>query len=385
MTRPAADGGHLERQIGRAEMISKLAGGVVNNFNNILAVVLGRVELMLSQVDDGRLEPAQLRRGLLSVQKVTLDAAELLNRLRELTQPPRDLSFGVFDLNTAVLDVLEFVQPHAASVAHTLRSELRLTERLSPTPARVSGQSSALREVLVNLILNAMEAMPTGGEITVGTRHDGSSVVLEVVDTGVGMTDEVLANVFTPFFTTKGAGSTGLGLSSARDLITRHGGTIAVRSRLGHGTSFTITLPGADGPAAEAAVTAQPELPPGLSLLVVEDEPAFGDTLRELFEFKGCEVTILGDGPSALAEIERTRYDVVLTDLLLPVVSGWEIARAAKRRSAATRVVLMSGHPIAEDAELVGGVVDAALLKPLDLTRLLSLIAALTDRPPGPG
>ena len=377
MTKPSTEGAQIERQIGRAEMIAKVAGGVVHNFNNILAVLLGRVELMLGQVDSGRLDPAQLRKGLLSVQKVTMDAAELLKRLRDLTRPPQDLTVAVFDLNTVVLDAMEFIQPHAATVSQTMRISLRLTHRLSATPVRISGQSSALREVLVNLILNAIDAMPAGGEISIETRKAGPWVVLRIADTGVGMSEKVLAHVFTPFFTTKGSGSTGLGLSSAKDLIARHGGTISVESQLGRGTTFTITLPSAETPASPSPPVPEAALPPGLSVLVVEDEPAFGDVLKEFLEAKGCRVTIAAGGRAALAEVERSRYDVVLTDLLLPEADGWEIARAAKRRFPGTRVILMSGKLIPEGFWAAEGVVDASLTKPLDLARLLRLIAEL--------
>jgi CheY-like chemotaxis protein/anti-sigma regulatory factor (Ser/Thr protein kinase) len=245
----------------------------------------------------------------------------------------------------------------------------------------VSGQSSALREVLVNLILNAVEAMPAGGEVDVETRKEGPWVTLRIADTGVGMSEEVLAHVFTPFFTTKGAESTGLGLSSAKDLIVRHRGTISVESRIGRGTTFTIVLPSAEMAATGAGDSAR-ALPPDLRVLVVEDEAGLVDVIREFLEGEGCYVTVACAGRAALAELEQGPYDLVLTDILLPEVSGWEIARAAKRRWPRIRVLLMSGKMIPEDLWAAETTVDAALIKPIDFVKLRALIAELVGKRP---
>lgn len=374
MPKPAIADQQVERRIARSEVISKVAGGVVHNFNNILSVLLGRVELMLGQVDGGRLDPIQLRKGLVSIQKAALDAAELLTRLRDLARPPQDVPFSTFDLNAAVAEAIDFIQPHLMTVAQGMGITVRLTPRLAPPPVLVSGQSSALREVLVNLILNAIEAMPEGGDLGIETRRDGPWVKLQVSDTGIGMTEEVRDQVFRPFFTTKSAGSTGLGLSSAKDLVTGHGGSISVASTPGRGCTFTIALPSAESRPGPVDAAAEPALPPGLQVLVVDDQRDFGDILREFLGAKGCSVTIVRSGRAALEALERHRFDLVLTDLLLPEVSGWEIARVAKRRSLGIRVILMSGNIVAEDLWSEASV-DACLKKPIDLNRLLGVMA----------
>lgn len=374
MPKPAIADQQVERRIARSEVISKVAGGVVHNFNNILSVLLGRVELMLGQVDGGRLDPTQLRKGLVSIQKAALDAAELLTRLRDLARPPQDVPFSTFDLNAAVAEAIDFIQPHLMTVAQGMGITVRLTPRLAPPPVLVSGQSSALREVLVNLILNAIEAMPEGGDLGIETRRDGPWVKLQVSDTGIGMTEEVRDQVFRPFFTTKSAGSTGLGLSSAKDLVTGHGGTISVASTPGRGCTFTIALPSAESRPGPVDAAAEPALPPGLRVLVVDDQRDFGDILREFLGAKGCSVAIVRSGRAALEALERHRFDLVLTDLLLPEVSGWEIARVAKRRSLGIRVILMSGNIVAEDLWSEASV-DACLKKPIDLNKLLGVMA----------
>ena len=374
MSKPAVADPQVERRIARSEVISKVAGGVVHNFNNILSVLLGRVELMLGQVDGGRLDPAQLRKGLVSIQKAALDAAELLKRLRDLARPPQDVPFSTFDLNAAVAEAIEFIQPHLMTVAQGKGISVRLTPRLAGRPVLVSGQSSALREVLVNLILNAIEAMPEGGDLGIETLREDRWVKLQVSDTGMGMSEAVRAQVFMPFFTTKSAGSTGLGLSSAKDLITGHGGTISVASEPGRGCTFTIALPSAEARPGPVDAASEPALPRGLRVLVVDDQRDFGDILREFLGAKGCSVAIVGTGHAALEALERHRFDVVLTDLLLPEVSGWEIARVAKRRSLGCRVIVMSGKIVPEDLWNEARV-DACLMKPIDLNKLLEVIA----------
>ncbi|HEU5192253.1 MAG TPA: ATP-binding protein [Methylomirabilota bacterium] len=378
MSRPIIEDPRVERHIVRSEVISKVAGGVVHNFNNILSVLLGRVELLLGQVDRGALDEGQLRKGLLSIQKGALDAAELLKRLRDIARPPQDVACSVFDLNAAVADAVEFIQPHLVTVAQGHGISVLVTPRLSTVAVPVSGQSSALREVLVNLILNAIEAMPRGGDVTIETVREGSRAALRVTDTGVGMSEEVLTRVFTPFFTTKPAGNTGLGLSSAKDLVTSHGGTISVVSELGRGTTFTIVLPCAESRQARMAAVAAPRLRAGLRVLVVDDQRELRDILREFLSELGCQPTLVGSGKAGLETLEHESFDVVLTDLLLPGASGWEIARAAKRRSPGCRVVLMSGKAI-PDGLRVEALVDASLMKPVDLGRLRAVIAGVLD------
>jgi two-component system cell cycle sensor histidine kinase/response regulator CckA len=384
MSRPTIEDPQVERRIARSEVISKVAGGVVHNFNNILSVLLGRVELMLGQVEKGAVDTGQLRKGLISIQKGALDAAELLKRLRDVARPPQDVPFTVFDLNAAVADAAEFIQPHLITVAQGTGVTVRLLARPSSVPVLVSGQSSAMREVLVNLILNAIEAMPDGGDLIIETAREGAWVVLRVSDTGIGMSEEIRAQVFTPFFTTKSAGSTGLGLSSAKDLVANHGGTISVASELGRGTTFTIILPNAESHPGPADHAVEPRLRPGLRVLVVDDQREFRDILSEFLGGMGCIPTVMGTGRAALEELERRTFDIVLTDLLLPGASGWEIARVAKRRSPDCRVILMSGKLIPEELR-VEAPVDASLMKPVDLNKILAVIAEVLDEAPRPG
>ena len=365
----------LQRQMGRADAINKVARGVVHNFNNFLAVLLGRVELMLGQVDSGRLDPVPLRRGLLSMQQVAKDAAELLKRLRDLTQPPPLDPPTSVDLNAVAGDAAEFVQPHLAALARTTGVVVAIVPRLTAEPVTVSGHPSTLREALVSLLLNAIEAMPRGGEVAIETRRDGERVLVRVIDAGVGMSEEVLARAFTPFFTTKGPASPGLGLSTVKDVASRHLGTVTVESRVGAGSTFTLNLPFAEAAPARP-VNGATSIPIGLEVLLVEDEPDLRDMLDEFLCACGCRVTLTGDGAAAIEALRRGRFDLVLTDLQLPGAAGEDVARAAKAASPPAVVILMSGGLAPEDVPVLEGpAIDAALPKPVDLGRLSRAIA----------
>ena len=365
----------VQRQIGRADAITKVARGVVHNFNNVLAVLLGRVELMLGQVDSGRVDPVVLRRGLLSMQQVAKDAAELLKRLRDLTQPPPLDPPTAVDLNAVVRDAAEFVQPHTAARARTAGVAVTIAPRLTAEAVTVSGHPSTLREALASLLLNAIEAMPRGGEVVVETRRAGECVLVRVVDAGVGMSDEVMARAFTPFFTTKGPASPGLGLSTVKDVASRHGGTVTAESRVGVGSTFTLSLPFAEAAPARL-LNGVAGIPAGLEVLLVDDEPELRDMLDEFLRACGCHVTRVGDGAAAIEELGRGRFDLVLTDLQLPGAAGEDVARAAKGASPPAVVILMSGGLAPDDVPAIEGpAIDAALPKPVDLGQLSRAIA----------
>lgn len=368
------------RELLRAETLARIAGGIAHSFNNVLSVILGRMDLLLGQVERGGLPPAELQKGLRVIRKAALDAGELLRRFRELARPAQGAAVAVFDLNGAVQDTHALLQPHVVTLAQARGVRLRVRLQLGTPPVLVAGQPSALREVLVNLILNALDAMPAGGEVTVETRVEAGRVLLRVADTGVGMSPEVRARAFAPFFTTKGPGHSGLGLSSARELVAAHGGSITLDSREGHGTTVTIVLPAA-APPGPAAAPPTPPLPPGLRVLVIDDEPEVAQLLAELLESRGCMVSTAHGGRAALARLEQGGYDLVITDLLLPEVPGWELARVAKRQVPGAVVVAVSGDLLGPDELRVAGpAIDAFLQKPVDFATLLRRLAELAGR-----
>lgn len=380
--RPAAESPRLERPQDRPEFLAEVAGSVAHSFNNVLTLIRGRVELMLGLVEEGRLDALQLRKGLESIRSASFDAADLIKRLRELMQPSRALPAVAFDVNEAIRDAEALVQPHLVALGEAKGAGFRVTPCLVDAPLLASGQPGALREVLLNVLLNAVEAMPAGGEVTIETGVEELWVVIRISDAGVGMPEEVLARAFTPFFTTKGAENMGLGLSSARAVLKRLGGAISLASRPGEGTTVSLTLPRArasDPPATDRP----PSLLRGLRVLVVEDEPAFAEVLVELLTERGSLVSLASAGRPALVLLAEARYDVVITDLRLPDLTGREVAHAAKARRADCVVILLSGGLlpaeacVADDAD-----VDRLLAKPVDLAQILRVVVDLVGRRP---
>ena len=210
------------QQIERAEVVAKIAGGVAHNLNNVLTVILGRVEMWLIEMESKRVQPARLRKGLLEIRKAALDAGEVLRRLRDLTRPAREASPAVFDLNSAVREAERLLQPHVLTVSQAKGITVRLRHRLAPTPALVSGRPSAVREILVNLVLNAMDAVGDLPDrrraIHVIVAAHGRTGSFTVSDRGQGIAPEHLPRLFDSFFSTKQRGM-GLGLSITRTIV----------------------------------------------------------------------------------------------------------------------------------------------------------------------
>jgi CheY-like chemotaxis protein len=279
-----------------------------------------------------------------------------------------------------------------------------VTELISP--AATMGSPEELTQVFSNLILNAVEAMPRGGRLRLSTRVEGSWVVAEVADTGVGMTEEVRARVFEPFFTTKEQGQ-GLGASIIYGIVTRHGGRIGVESEEGKGTTFTVSFPLAESagfepvpseaPRAEAAIPPAPVAPavaprapvpdraaparapgaprPGARILVIDDEEQNREMFRELLVDAGNQVITAADGREGLRAAAQSQPDIVITDLSMPGMSGWEVTREIKKRNPATRVVLISGWAVQQSqAEVRDSGVDFVVAKPCPLERLLQVV-----------
>jgi CheY-like chemotaxis protein len=230
---------------------------------------------------------------------------------------------------------------------------------------------------MTNLILNALDAMPEGGMLTISTALVDERVEIAVADTGVGMPPEVRDRVFDPFFTTKGPQGTGLGLSMTYGIISRHGGSIAVESELGRGSTFRLSLPRSSDVQSEAPQL-QPETPAVRSLrcLVVDDEPPVRAVIADILESAGHTVVQLGDGGEAISRFVAERFDLVVTDLAMPRVSGWQVARAVKQTAPNVPVFLVTGFGVeltADERRAHG--VDLVLVKPLQIQEILDAVA----------
>ena len=256
-----------------------------------------------------------------------------------------------------VLDLTALIDQVAGLLRRLVRENIGIHLEPAPAPMPVRGDQGQLEQVLINLAVNAADAMPEGGSLTIRAGGAGREEVwFEVADTGHGVPEEIRTRIFEPFFTTKGADKgTGLGLSVVHGIVTAHGGRVELESGMATGTTFRVTLPRADTLAAPAeptdgATEARPEANHGERILVVEDEPAARESLVDLLTMLGYQVTAVGSGELAGLLPADPAFDLLLTDLLLPGVSGADLARGLCDRWPELKVVLMSGYT--EDDEV---------------------------------
>ncbi len=350
--------------------LGTMAGGVSHDFNNLLMAILGHIQLILTQVQD-----EEIRRRLQNIEKAVYDGSNTVRRLQRFTEREREPKAvaSTVDVNEAVKDVIELTKPRWKNFMERSGQMIDLQLDLSGD-CLAAINASDLREVITNLLLNAIDAMPEGGTLGFKTICQGEHVVIEISDTGIGMSKEIAEKIFDPFFTTKGIGNSGLGLSVSWSLLGRYGGDIQVRSKQGKGTTFLLKLVRAE------ALKVQPggqavEGTSSYRLLLVEDDPEILNILRDMLRLKGHRVMAVNDSEKALDIIDSNEFDLVLTDLGMPVVSGWDIAKRVKQKDPKIPVVMITGWGAQfEDEDLTSRGVDLMLAKPLSWDKLLGSI-----------
>ncbi len=368
------------------EAVGRLAGGVAHDFNNLLTAILGFSHLALQQVDDPALR-ADLEQVIVTAERAARLTSQLLAFSRQQPQTVK------------LADVAESLTALEPMLRCLIGADVALATEFAPNLGRVAVDPGQLEQVVMNLAVNARDAMQSGGRLTLRAstsvaepdeRRPQGYVVIEVADTGSGMDAETLARVFEPFFTTKEEGrGTGLGLSTVYGIVRQSGGTVSVESRPGVGTSFFVNLPIASpaamteaaGAAASPAVTRGSE-----TVLVVEDEQSVRAVLVAALMAGGYEVIEARDGADAERSglnLER-RIDLLVTDVAMPGMSGWELARRLAAVRPNLRVLYLSGY--ADEATHQGTVVRGDprfLQKPFVASRLLARVRDLLDRPVG--
>ncbi|HEX8708238.1 MAG TPA: ATP-binding protein [Pyrinomonadaceae bacterium] len=361
-------------QIEKLSALGELASGVAHDFNNTLAGILGRAQLLLTTKD-----PAKIESGLKIIIKTAKDGAKTIKRIQDFARQRRDHDFEPIDTGQLLLDVGEITRPRWKDNAEAANVHINLDLQLRSN-ALIMGDESELREVLVNMVFNAVDAMPEGGTLTLSAHEANSMIVLSVIDTGTGMSEEVRSRIFDPFFTTKGKTGMGLGLAVGYGIIRRHEGTVEVESEPGRGTTFRIKLPIARG-----AVKAPPtgELPalaavnPQLKktrILVVDDEEYVRDLLRDILEKEGCQVVVAEGGREALSLFEQSQFDAIFTDVGMPEMSGWELASAIRALNSSIPLAVITGWGEAVGSnEQKAAQVDWVVAKPFDTPQIIGI------------
>ncbi|RPJ02737.1 MAG: PAS domain S-box protein, partial [Deltaproteobacteria bacterium] len=291
--------------------LGELASGIAHDFNNALAVILGYTQVLLSKAKEEKSIEA-----LKTIERVTKDAAQTVRRLQNFAGRRSQEVFQV-DINATIKDAVEITKPKWKDEAQRkgISNEMVLNLEEIPFAGCVA---SELREVITNMIFNAVDAMPEGGRIEIRTFRNKSKVSIQIKDTGAGIPEEVKEKVFEPFFTTKPFGNAGLGLSVSYGIIKRFQGEIDFESQAGRGTTFTISLP--EGTGKKEEVDAFPATREGRKgrILVIDDEAPVRDVLRTILSEANHRVTVAGNGEEGLRLFKEDHFDVVLTDLGMP-------------------------------------------------------------------
>ena len=374
----------MEQQLLQSEKLKslgELAGGVSHDFNNILAAILGRVQLLRMNIEpppdkqERRKLMYDLKKGLEVIEKAAKDGAETVRRIQEFSRRRTDdKDFTQVDINELIENALEFTKMRWKDDAESKGIKIIVQKDFSSLPP-TTGSGAELREVFTNLINNALDAMPQGGHIKIKSFKENNSICVKVKDTGAGIPKTLHAKIFDPFFTTKGVQSSGLGLSVSYGIINRHRGTITVDSIEGEGTTFTIKLPisvrAIKGEKVECKHVDQRKA----RILVIEDEEGVRNVLKDILTDAGHEVEIADDGLQGIEIFEKEDFDLVFTDLGMPVMSGWQVTEKIKSINVKVPVALITGWNIElKELEMRGSGVDLIIHKPFEVNQVLKLV-----------
>ena len=353
----------------RLSALGTMAAGIAHDFNNALTMILGHSDLMMSSAKKGAEENSAELGHVRAITAAAQDAAQIVRRLREFHRPDEGEETRVtLQLNQIVEQAITMTRPKWMDEPRARGREVSVQCDLGELPP-LAGDPAELREMLTNLIFNAVDAMPEGGSLRLQTTLDDGELCLRVSDTGMGMDEETRRRCLEPFFTTKGEKGTGLGLSAVYGIIQRHGGMMEIESEKGIGTTFCIRLPAApvelEAPTEAGGEAASKEVVGILRILVVDDLPIIRDVLQAQLVEDGHEVETAGDGKEALEAVDKGCFDLVITDQSMPGMTGEQLAVILKQHCPKTAVILLTGFggDTAETKDTAPGV-DMVLGKP---------------------
>lgn len=366
----------MEEQLLQTEKLralGEMASGVAHDFNNALAAILGNTQLLLYTVKE-----EEVREALKTIEKVAKDSAQTVKRLQDFTRKRVRQELFSLDVNAIIQDVIEITKPKWKDEAQGKGLQFEIHTHLEEV-SKVPGNASEMREVMTNLLLNALEAMPHGGKIKIHTFEKDRWVYIQVTDTGIGMDEATRQKVFEPFFTTKPFSNTGLGLSVSYGIIRRFGGKIKVESQVGAGTTFTILLPVTQGDRhpEERISPSQPIQPKRpLHILVIDDEEAVRSVLTRMLTQIHHQVTVAKDGTEGIQLFQQNQFDLVLTDLGMPGVSGWEVCERIKKMSPSIPVGMITGWGLEVDEKRKKAAgLDFIITKPFDFHQIIQVVS----------
>jgi PAS domain S-box-containing protein len=373
-----------ELTVTRAQLVQKeklralgqMASGVAHNFNNLLTIILGRAQLLQLKAKE-----LETEKGARIIERAALDAASTIKRIQDFARVRKDQEFKWVNLDQVIEDVIALTKTKWKDQAEvngiTIELEVEKDQRRLPS---IAGDVSELKEAFANIIFNAVEAMPNGGKIVIRTRTDRKSVFVSFIDSGIGIPEEVKQKIFDPFFTTKGVRNAGLGLSMAYGVIQRHQGDIKIESKQEKGTTVVVRLPVSKGIGKEELKGRDSDKPPApresANILVIEDEKGIRELLFDILISANHKVKLTSGGAEGLEICRREKFDMVFTDLGMPQMSGWEVAKAIKEIDSNITVCLITGWGVEmEEEKLKESRIDRVVTKPVKMETLLALVS----------
>jgi nitrogen-specific signal transduction histidine kinase/ActR/RegA family two-component response regulator len=385
----------------RLRALGQMASGIAHDVNNALSPVIAYSEILLMTLPDW---PGESRRYLEMIQRSGEDIAQIVARMREFYRRRSGSEpLELVDLNQTIQQVIELTRPRWRDMSQRDGISIEIQPELErPLPLLLS-DSSELREALINLVFNAVDALPHGGAITLVTRSSNGSLPgkdgacqrllqVEVKDNGTGMDEKTRRHCLEPFFSTKSlSGGTGLGLAMVYGMMQRHEGKIEIDSAPGRGTSILLTFP-----VQEKALPAVPDLPPhnrskhSLNVLCIDDDEPIRHLLEDCLVHFDHRVTTACDGKQGLdlfraAKLRKEPFEAVITDLGMPIMDGHQLARAIKAESPHTPIIMMTGWgAMIKEDEVAMPEVDALLGKPPQIQALNELLLKVAAPPPPP-
>jgi len=349
--------------------LGEMAGGVAHDFNNVLGAILGKTQLLLREVENPKwVEHLKL------IEKVTLAGAKTVQKLQNFTRVSRQSQFEHVDLIKTIEDAIEMTRPRWKDECQRRGVVINLDfkrNKLRP----ILGNPNELVEAMSNLILNAIDALPKGGTIEITAMMEDEQAVIKIKDNGIGMSESVMRRIFFPFFTTRGEQGTGMGLSVVYGIITRHKGDIDVSSKIGMGTEITLTFPSTSETIQKPKAPVKIVSERGATILIIDDDDNIREVISEVLEVLGHHVKSAPSGEEGLKLFKKENFDLVITDLGMPGMSGWEVTRICKSLKPLVPVMMISGwgHQINEEM-ISQSKLDGVLGKPFEIDKIKNMI-----------
>ena len=361
----------LQKQ--KMEAVGLLASGIAHDFNNVMTVILGYTDLTLNELPAGH----PLCKRLEAIRHAGEHATLLTKRLLATSRRQQ--------VKPTVLDVNTIVRNLSVILRRVLGQNIELTLNLAPNLQNIRADANQIEQILLNLAVNARDATPSGGKLIFETRDESSSVVLSVIDTGVGMNDEIKARIFEPFFTTKAAGKgVGLGLATVQDIVSKTHGTISVTSAPGKGTTFNVAFPAVQPAAHPKSSTGIATLPIGTeTILIVDDELGVRNFVSEVLASCGYTVLCAKDVDDAifLAQRHASTINLIITDVMLPKLDGFSLARQLSEIVKGVPIIYITGYSSPDLKEFGIRVETDMLLKPITPAALATRVRQKLGQP----